>query len=429
MTTENSLTTTNRQMESIKFDNLLINFTTQFQPIWDSIGSHSEPAAFWRPVPDPDLLPGFFPVGDVAIPGHENINGSNVVAVVCEGDSPSEDPERGKALSQPDGYERVWIDSGSRAKKNCTLWRPTPPDGYVALGLVCSIGHEKPSLDAVRCIRADLVIESYIGDLIWSDKDSGAKQNFSAWGIDLPAAAEGEIYFAPGTFVGDSNYSKPWENVTAYSLRMKIPLQINTAPEAPFISDFKAPLPPQTSEATQVAMIPWFAVDDDALSPIEALSESPYYRLERKDRYVLVGHGHNTADKSRFFKWTAPRILSRSIVRIFTSITSIKVPTEWRAGVADTNRPIKFSAKLSENFTRTETSSRGWNTSNTVVVAAIVPKNKMMAVYQLESHYDLINEDGTQVAISIAYADEDSLLWIEYPPENDSQVLSPTPMT
>ena len=41
----------------------------------------------------------------------------------------------------------------------------------------------KPSLNAVRCVRADLVIASFVGDLIWNDRGSGARQNFSAWSI------------------------------------------------------------------------------------------------------------------------------------------------------------------------------------------------------------------------------------------------------
>lgn len=418
MTTENDVTTPPRQMESIKVDNLLINFTSEFQQIWNSTGSRSEPAAFWHPTPTPDLLPGFFPLGDVVVPGHENINGERVVAVVREADSPSENPARGRALSRPNDYEQVWNDSGSGAKKNCTLWRPIPPDGYVALGLVCSMGPEKPSVHAVRCVRADLVIESYVGDLIWSE-GRGFTHNFSAWGITLPAAEAGEIYFAPGTFVSDGSGNKPAGNLT-YALRMKIQVQTHTAPEAPVISNFESPIPPEASEATQVAMIPWFAVDQYPTSAFDDLSELTHYRLERKDRYILIGHGHNTEDKSSLYKWTAPRTLTHEQARDFSSLTSIKFETEWRAEASDTDRPIQFSAKLSKAFTHTETSTNGWETLNTVVVAAIVPTNKMLAVYQLESRYDLISEDDEQASNSVLYADSDSLHWTEYPTATDT---------
>jgi hypothetical protein len=417
MTIENSVTTSPRHLESIKVDNLLINFTSEFQQIWDSTGSRSEPAAFWHPTPAPDLLPGFYPLGDVVVPGYENINGVKVVAVVREAESPSEDPARGKALSRPDDYEQIWNDSGSGAQKNCTVWRPIPPDGYVALGLVCSSG-EKPSVHAVRCVRTDLVIESYVGDEIWSE-GLGGIHNFIAWGITLPAAEAGEIYFAPGTFVSDGTGNKPAGNPT-YALRMKIQVQTNTAPKVPVISDFMAPLLPETLEATQVAMIPWFAVDQYPTSAFDDSSELTHYRLERKDRYRLIGQGHNTEDKSRLFKWTAPRTLSHDEARTFSRITSIKLDTEWRAEASDNDRPIQFSAKLSKAFTHTETSSIGWATSNTVVAAAIVPKDKMLAIYQLESRYDLITEDGEKASNSVPYANSDSVYWIEYPTATDT---------
>ncbi|MGY2338896.1 Vps62-related protein [Pseudomonas sp. SDO5532_S415] len=426
MNTENSLTTASRPMESIKLDNLLINFTTEFQRIWDTKGSDSKPATFWRPSPAPDLLPGFFPLGDVAASGYDNINGNKVVAVVCEAEAPSADSAKGKALSQPVDFEQVWKDTGSGARKDCSLWRPIPPEGYVTLGLVCS-DHEKPPLNAVRCVRSDLVIASNLGDLIWDDKGSGAKQNFSGWNIDPPAAAAGEIYFAPGTFVGFNSYTKPLIEVAGYSLRMQIPLQINSAPELPVLSGFETP-PDETSETTQIATIPWFAVEEHDRLPIEKMSKSPYYRLERTDQYVLVGHGHNNGEKSRLFTWTAPRVLSRRNQKLFTRITSIEVSSEWPTGVSNA-RSINFSAKLSTDFTHTETSSSGWESSNTVVVAAIVPKNKMLAVYQLQSHYALLREDDTELGINFSYADTDSLRWIEYPPEKDSEVLIPKPMT
>lgn len=191
MNTDDHVTLAARQMESIKFDNLLINFTTEFRRIWDSSGSKSKPAAFWRPSPAPDLLPGFFPLGDVAVSGHDNINEKRVVMVVCEAGQPSGDDSKGLALRPPTDFEEVWRDTGSGARADCSIWRPIPPEGYVALGQVCSNGRDKPLLNTVRCVRADLVVRSFVSDLIWNDKGSGAKRSFSAWGIFPPDAQAG----------------------------------------------------------------------------------------------------------------------------------------------------------------------------------------------------------------------------------------------
>ena len=48
-------------MESIKFGNLLINFTTQFTRLWNNKGSpNASPVGFWRPVPSADFLTDYF---------------------------------------------------------------------------------------------------------------------------------------------------------------------------------------------------------------------------------------------------------------------------------------------------------------------------------------------------------------------------------
>lgn len=82
------------QMQPIRNDNLLISFTTEFLRIWDTVGSRVKPAAFWRPTPPADVLPGYFPLGDVAIDDHDNINDRHAVAVVCEAATPSADPAK-----------------------------------------------------------------------------------------------------------------------------------------------------------------------------------------------------------------------------------------------------------------------------------------------------------------------------------------------
>lgn len=404
-----------RPMESIKVDNLLINFTTEFQRIYSTKGSLADLASFWRPIPAPDLLPGYFPLGDLAVSADSDINGKRVMAVVCEGDMPNIESPTQKALNRPADFEQVWKSSGSAPQG--AIWRPIAPEGYVALGLVCSNGHEKPSRNAVRCVRADLVIAARAADLLWSDRGRGAEQDFSVWSIEPPSAAEGEICFEPGTFIGVNSLSKPSTPTRAYSLRMQIPLRINSPPETPILSGFGAPPSFATSAATQIARLPWFAVEDRAMQPLEKLSKSPYYYLERTDEYALVGYGHNTDDSSKLFRWTTPRVLIEKLLQIFTKITAIEIRSHWPAGVSEAGRPLKFSAQLSKRFTYTETSPNGWTHAQAVEVAVIVPKGKMLAVYQLQSHYDLLREDGTQVAVNFAYAPSDGLNFAEYPRE------------
>ena len=141
-------------MESIKFGNLLINFTTEFNWIWDNKGSpNASPVGFWRPVPSADFLTDYFPLGDYAVAGHHNINKKIVMAVVCEATPQTEDDRiNGKALMPPDEFERVWDDKGSKAYSDGSIWRPIPPSGYVAMGLVASRG-QPPADKTVAALK------------------------------------------------------------------------------------------------------------------------------------------------------------------------------------------------------------------------------------------------------------------------------------
>ncbi|HCS43758.1 MAG TPA: hypothetical protein DIW52_13165 [Pseudomonas sp.] len=418
-----------RQMESIKLENLLINFTTEFQRIWDSRGSDSKPGSFWRPTPAPDLLPGYFPLGDVVGPGFDNINQNSIVAVVCEGDPQIQDASKGKALSPPDDFEQVWRDSGSGAKSDLTIWRPIPPHGYVALGMVCSNGRDKPLLNTVRCVRSDLVVASPISRMIWSDEGSGAKEKFSAWAIQPPTAAAGEIYFSSGTFIATRSYKRPTTNVVAYSLRMQIPLRADPPLVPPALSGYELPESDETAKSTQIARLPWFTILDPGLSPLEQLRTSAFYRLERVDQYVRIGHGHNKSTVGQNFKWTASRAQRVETLEAFSDLTSIKIRTDWPFNVTNLqtlswllSSPVQFSARLSKDFTHTEISSISWSASAAVEIITIVPKHKFVAVYQIQSDYRLLREDGTQVAIDISYTDTDSLYLTEYPIESDCEV-------
>ncbi|WP_259698575.1 Vps62-related protein, partial [Pseudomonas brassicacearum] len=90
-----------------------INFTTEFHRVWSTNGSKAKPATFWRPTPAPDALPGYFPLGDVLIPGGTNINGEMVAAVVCEKDMEGAQSTKGKALARPVDFELVWKETGA----------------------------------------------------------------------------------------------------------------------------------------------------------------------------------------------------------------------------------------------------------------------------------------------------------------------------
>ncbi len=423
MTIEDNIAALPRQMEPIIQDNLLINFTTEFNRVWSSNGSKAKPATFWRPAPAPDALPGYFPLGDVLIPGDANINGEVVAAVVCERDLKGLDNARGKALARPVDFELVWKETGAPNVARLSIWRPLAPVGYVALGQVCTNDHCKPSLNSVRCVRIDLVVAANLGELIWNDKGSGAKMSFSAYAIEPPIAAAGDILFAAGTFAGIQGYSKPAAPSSAYALRMQIPLQLSEPPQAPVLGGYAKPAESEPATVTHVARLPWFAVRDHAHSG-EQFRNSPYYALKRTDEYVLIGYERNESDAYRATKWTAPRAQSAVTMRMFHSFTAMEIVKAWPSAPLSDIRMTRFSACLPKALTHTETSSNGWHELRPQIVIAMVPKQSAVAVYQMQSHYELVREDGTQVAVDFGYTDDSSVLLTQYPPQTIESVDS-----
>ncbi|WP_262140468.1 Vps62-related protein [Pseudomonas sp. Marseille-Q5117] len=396
--------------EPIRIDNLLINFTTEFLRIWDTDGLSAKSASFWRPTPAPDALPGYFPLGDVVTRGLGNINDERVVAVVCEADIASTDPTKGRALRRPDDYELIWKDSGSGSKRDLSIWRPLPPAGYVALGSVCSNDHEKPSLNAVRCVRADLVIGSNSSDLIWDDKGSKARQRVSTWSAVPPTALPGEIYLASGSFFGLGDYTRP-ASFPVYCLRLQIGLQMHTRPSPPVLCG-ETPTPLDTvDDPSYIAILPWFTVKDPRYIATEQLRHSPFYLLQRQDQYVLVGHARNDGNDSQIFKWTAPRAQRTAGLRTFTHTTSVEFGAQWQNN--QHNAPM-FSARLGHDFTQCEIHSNDWLNTASIEVVAVVDKNRSVASYLVQSDYTLLRADGTSVTEGFSYTDGGSLHISQY---------------
>ncbi|MGY2375311.1 Vps62-related protein [Pseudomonas sp. SDO524_S393] len=415
-------------MTPLQYNDLLISFTDEFLPLWNDQGSGAHKAvSLWRPSTAADALGHFFPLGDVATDSYLNINQRKIVAVVSDANKVG-----GTALRSPDDYQLVWKDTGSGARTDFSLWRPLPPEGYVAMGLVCGVGYEKPSRNAVRCVRADLTVSAQPGDLIWNDFGSGATEDFSAWSITPPDAAPGEICLAPGTFVGNARYARP--DQPTYALRLKFAAQLAEPTPPPPLTGYEAPTAEETSPAPQVCELPWFCVKDPALRATEQLHTSPTYRLERIDRHQFVGFGHNTSNTSQPFMWTATKGETDNSSIALAATCRVAMWRAWSASI----RPLamNFSANLEPAFTHTQRSAKGWNEASPLEIITYVPARKAVVAYLIQSEYRLLRQDGSQVASTLSYTNGDHIYMSEFPgdepapniqPEREPPVEKPAP--
>ncbi|OPB09597.1 hypothetical protein BFW91_14325 [Pseudomonas fluorescens] len=394
-------------MKPLQFNDLLISFTSEFLPLWNDKGSGAHKAVgLWRPSTASDALRPFFTLGDIAVNHYRNINYSNVVAVVSDVNTVD-----GTALRAPVDYQLVWQDEGSGALSNASIWRPLPPEGYVAMGLVYGVDYDKPSRHAVRCVRQDLVMAAQAGELIWDDKGSGAANDLSLWSVTPPDAPAGEIYLAPGTFIGLGDYAKP--NLEAYSLRLTLTAQLHDLPPPPALSGYENPGTDEAVHTPQACELPWFCIKDPELAVIEQFQSSPTYRLERTDRHLCVGFGHNTEATSQPFMWTAAKGDVGATAKALAANTCLGLGKEWPVG--EHVFELSFSAHLDRNFTHTQRSAKGWNQPSSLEIITYVPPKKAVAAYLVQSEYRLLRQDGSQVSSTARYTNGDNVYMSDYP--------------
>ncbi|NVZ20297.1 Vps62-related protein [Pseudomonas costantinii] len=394
-------------MKPLQFNDLLISFTSEFLPLWNDKGSGAHKAVgLWRPSTASDELSPFYSLGDIAVDHYRNINHDKIVAVVSDTNKVN-----GTALRPPVDYHLVWQDEGTGARSNASIWRPIPPEGYVAMGLVYGMNYDKPSRHAVRCVREDLVVTAQAGELIWNDKGSGSANDLSAWSITPPDASVGELYLAPGTFIGSDSYAKP--SLAVYSLRLTLSAQFSDLPPPPALTGHESPTLDETTPTIQVCELPWFCVKDPELTAIEQFQSSPTYRLERMDRHLFTGFGHNTEATSQPFMWTATKGEIGGHAKALAANTSIDLCNEWP--VSEHAFALNFSAHLGRDFTHTQRSAKGWSHSSPLEIITYVPPKKAVAAYLLQSEYRLLRQDGSQVSGAVCYNNGDHVYMSESP--------------
>ena len=142
------------QSSQTSTNSLFTKTVVDFDRVWWSYnsGATSE-CSVWRP-----RLPiGWHSLGDVAVNALEPPP-STVIFKATEVESNTLSP-----LSHPVAYERVWRDTGWRArgkrKGTVSFWRPVPRKGYVFCGHVCNNTHAPPPITAVMCLRHDLAFK------------------------------------------------------------------------------------------------------------------------------------------------------------------------------------------------------------------------------------------------------------------------------
>ncbi|NMO22241.1 Vps62-related protein [Pyxidicoccus fallax] len=171
---------------------LRVQAATQFNWIYDDhdTGAHDD-VSVWRA--DLTGYPGYYSLGDVAMPSH-GVAPKMTFVVSGEED----------LLARPVDYAWVWSDWGSGGSHDVSFWDPVPPAGYTCVGSVTVLGYDKPSTDLIRCVRSEYVLPA-AANWLWNDSGSGSDNDIGVWQVD-PRDHRG---LSLSTFKGQGNYDGP----------------------------------------------------------------------------------------------------------------------------------------------------------------------------------------------------------------------------
>lgn len=385
-------------------DELEIGFTSQFAWVWNDQGSGANGnMTIWRPVAEPS----FYSVGDILATNYDDLAANNRGRVAFTVRDIS-----GQALAAPTGYEQIWGDYGSGGNHDGSIWAPTCPSGYVGLGHVGSSGYDAPSLDAVRCVRQNLVARGVIGtEWITSDQGSGANDNMSAWPIypTSPSPA-GRAYLSSGTFYANRSYDKPGNSV--YVLQLDIDINEPTSEAWPAKPSLTSTNPPSDVCNTTVSELPWFAVRDNQFTDAQKIASSPVYTVTIEDCWTANDFYYNEGSSEFNFERTVTEGFSQSSTQEFSNTTTLEVSLTAGSEAYGVESTVTLSNAFT--FGRSQSATQNQETSQTI--SAKVPNNTAIAIFQLERTYELTRSDGSIVTNPISGRVPRSTFSSQYPP-------------
>ncbi|XP_057965740.1 hypothetical protein At1g04090-like [Malania oleifera] len=159
---------------------------TKFESIWgyDLLQDKKKDITFYKPVGIPD---GFYSLGHYCQSNDRPLKGFVLAAREVASAEPEAahvcNPEKSPALQRPVDYTLVWspYEGSDEIYVAGYFWLPQPPKGYKASGFLVTSKPDKPDLEEVRCVRADLTDECETHRLILNTSSKFPKFPFRVW--------------------------------------------------------------------------------------------------------------------------------------------------------------------------------------------------------------------------------------------------------
>lgn len=126
----------------------------------------------------PKVPTGYYMIGGYAQGDYDKPSG----CILAVKPSATNMEKANELLVPPARWQLVWIDKGSGAVMDGSVWHPVPPgNNYVCIGSVGQAGYSSPSLSNYRCLHKCLVENVNVANYLWSDKGTGAENRISIY--------------------------------------------------------------------------------------------------------------------------------------------------------------------------------------------------------------------------------------------------------
>jgi hypothetical protein len=394
-----------------RFGELVFAFTTAYDFRWNDRGSGGDhDGGYWQPKPPQ----GFYALGGIGLSNYDDPNGK--VAALCVR---AADGSRAP-LALPGGFDRIWKDKGSGAKRDGSCWRPRPPQGYVALGDVFMDGHDTPphAADAI-CVRADLTHEAVAGPMVWTDKGTGSDQDFGSWEVVAPPAFVDPTLglVAAGTYVGVSSHTMPTTDPVLNVLMVPMPNEVGPNPQEPSLDGFQAPPARTPDTVDRVVTVPFTAIKDDSRDTKWKVDNSPFYKVERRAWYSLLIFEHNKTGSEQHKSDAVTVGVSTTESNTYSVKTGISVSEE--AGVSfieEAKVSVTVSVELGFEHSTSVTQLR----ERTVTRDLSIPAGTAAALWVASYSLQAIRADGAKIHVPLEF-DVESFVSSQYPAPGPNQ--------
>ena len=162
--------------------------TTTYYPVGDVV---------YGPTRKNELVAADKYIGQISISNSTNSDTPNIESIVVGGN-----------VQPPIGYNKIAViaTKTNNIKQNITLWRPTPPSGYIALGDIITVNNESagsvppPTGEAapIRCIseKAAIIKKAPIGSILWSTVGTNVVSTGKYYIIGYSSDKSGQKIFA-----------------------------------------------------------------------------------------------------------------------------------------------------------------------------------------------------------------------------------------